>query len=144
MNTESCSREKDPEPSETLESLHECAEGEVHTGEVLCHQAFNLLDKLNYFILRCACLDCNRAINTRPWHEVCSMNILINPIEEFIPAFDHLCSRKKDTYTVFIFKYALSSIIAAQLPSLHAIRIYLPLITPSYYLLISMVHLGCS
>jgi hypothetical protein len=41
-----------------------------------------------------------------------------------------MCSWMKDTHTVLFFKYVLGSTIAGQLPTLHVVRIYLPIDNP--------------
>ena len=46
------------------------------------------------------------------------------------------------SHSLYHFKYALGSTIAGQLPTLHAVRIYLPVDNPE--LLLTMFHLGCS
>ena len=53
----------------------------------------------------------------------------------FLPTLDHLCSWMKKTHSLYIFKYALGSTIAGQLPTLHVVRICLPIDNTSYYLL---------
>lgn len=53
-------------------------------------------------------------------------SILKHPGMGFLPALVHLRFLLKYTHSLYIFKYALGSITAGQLPTLHAVRIYLP------------------
>ena len=69
------------------------------------------------------------------------MNIK-NPGLGLLPTLDHLCSRMKDTHSLYIFKYALGSTIAGQLPTLHAVRIYFPINNPELLLTIYYARSG--
>jgi hypothetical protein len=61
-----------------------------------------------------------------------------SPSLGFLPVLDHLCSWMKNTHHIYILKYVLGSPIAVQLTTLYAVKIYLPIINPSHYLLCSI------
>jgi hypothetical protein len=66
----------------------------------------------------------------------CSRNIK-SPRQGFFPTLDQLCSWMKDTHSLI-----LSSTIAGQLPTLRAVRIYLPINNPKLLITIYYVPSG--